>query len=206
VASPLVICNLGTMRVENPLPPFQLYRNNTLSFLFFICLLFLSRIGPGKYDYKINLKGSGTLKDAPPYGIVMYKGYKNVALTRNTVDFVINHPIAAAFQSWLVDTLIPDEHYYSTLVRIKGLNPDTHDVVVMDNSTDTTKGLCPRFSHWRKKDPCAGEFIRDICNFSFGDLWDIWKSDCWVANKFNLAVDSNAVMCHAKHIMELNKY
>jgi hypothetical protein len=29
VASPLVICNLGTMRVENPLPPFQLYRNNT---------------------------------------------------------------------------------------------------------------------------------------------------------------------------------
>jgi hypothetical protein len=29
VASPLVICNLGTLGVENPLPPFQLYRNNT---------------------------------------------------------------------------------------------------------------------------------------------------------------------------------
>jgi hypothetical protein len=29
--SPLVICNLGTMRVENPLPPIQLYRNNTFT-------------------------------------------------------------------------------------------------------------------------------------------------------------------------------
>jgi hypothetical protein len=28
-----VICNLGTMRVENPLPPFQLYRNNTFCFV-----------------------------------------------------------------------------------------------------------------------------------------------------------------------------
>jgi hypothetical protein len=30
VASPLMICNLGTTRVENSLPPSQLYGNNTL--------------------------------------------------------------------------------------------------------------------------------------------------------------------------------
>jgi hypothetical protein len=30
VASPLMICNLGTTRVEKPLPTFQLHGNNTL--------------------------------------------------------------------------------------------------------------------------------------------------------------------------------
>jgi hypothetical protein len=33
VASPLMICNLGNTRVENSLPPSQLYGNNTLSFV-----------------------------------------------------------------------------------------------------------------------------------------------------------------------------
>jgi hypothetical protein len=35
-----VICNLGTMRVENPLPPFQLHRNNTLQDSHPMCCLF----------------------------------------------------------------------------------------------------------------------------------------------------------------------
>jgi hypothetical protein len=30
VASPLMICNLGTTRVEKPLPTFQLHGNNTV--------------------------------------------------------------------------------------------------------------------------------------------------------------------------------
>ena len=80
------------------------------------------RIGPGKYDFKIDLKGNGTLKKPPPYGIQMYKGYKNVALTRKTANFVTHHPIAKAFRKWLADTLIPDESYYATLGRINQLD------------------------------------------------------------------------------------
>ena len=51
-----------------------------------------------------------------------------------------------------------------------------------------------------------GSVIRDICNFGFGDLYDIWHSDCWFANKFNIEVDANAIICHVKHLMEMNKY
>ena len=43
---------------------------------------FFFRIGPGTYDFKMNLKGSGIGKSPPPRGIQMFKGYKNVALTR----------------------------------------------------------------------------------------------------------------------------
>ena len=74
---------------------------------------------------------------------------------------------------------------------------------------ESLHGCCTRFSLWKDmlwKDSCAGEMIRDICNFGFGDLYDVWNSDCWVANKFSLKVDANAVVCHVKHIIELNKY
>ena len=47
-------------------------------------ILFFFRIGPGTYDFKMNLKGSGIGKSLPPRGIQMFKGYKNVALTRLT--------------------------------------------------------------------------------------------------------------------------
>ena len=55
------------------------------------------RFGPGKHDFKMNLKGSGTLKNPPPSGIQMYKGYKNVVLTRLTAKFIARHPISHQF-------------------------------------------------------------------------------------------------------------
>ena len=109
------------------------------------------------------------------------------------------------FPDWLSDTLIPDESFYATMARIRGTDPDTHQVL-MDHKTDTLHGFCPRISLWRNKETCSGSVIRDICNFGFGDLYDLWQSDCWFANKFNLQVDANAAICHVQHLMELNKY
>ena len=80
----------------------------------------------------MDLKGNGTLKKPPPYGIQMYKGYKNVALTRKTANFVTHHPIAKDFREWLADTLIPDESYYATLARIHQLDPDQQKVQMQD--------------------------------------------------------------------------
>ena len=46
----------------------------------------------------MNLKGSGILKSPPPLGIQVFKGYKNVALTRLTARFIAHHPISHEFQ------------------------------------------------------------------------------------------------------------
>jgi len=126
-------------------------------------------------------------------------------ISTNTLEQLIFIHLHSPFPDWLSDTLIPDESFYATMARIRGTDPDTHQAL-MDHKTDTLHGFCPRISLWRNKETCSGSVIRDICNFGFGDLYDLWQSDCWFANKFNLQVDANAVICHVQHLMELNKY
>ena len=58
------------------------------------------------------------MKGPPPFGLQIFKGYKNVALTHRTAQFVAQDPVAKAFRHWLKDTLIPDESYYATLARV----------------------------------------------------------------------------------------
>ncbi len=33
-------------------------------------------------------------------------------------QIIVRHPVAVAFRDWLADTFIPDESFYSTLVRV----------------------------------------------------------------------------------------
>lgn len=61
------------------------------------------------------------LKDPPPFNLTIYKGQKNVILSRTFVDFVLDHEVALAFLRWCEDMLIPDEAFYSTLIRIKNV-------------------------------------------------------------------------------------
>ena len=58
-------------------------------------------------------------KPKPPYDLKVFKGFKNVILRRDFVEFSIQHPVAKKFQKFLKDTRIPDEHYYATLSRIE---------------------------------------------------------------------------------------
>ena len=57
-------------------------------------------------------------KSPPPYGIKVFKGYKNVILRRDMTNFIINHPVAKIFREFVEDMKIPDEHFFATLVRI----------------------------------------------------------------------------------------
>ena len=52
---------------------------------------------------------------------------------------------------------------------------------------------------------CHGEYIRDLCNFGFADLPNVWQSDAIVVNKFNLEVDVRAIVCHWRHVFERTK-
>ena len=71
----------------------------------------------GKTEY-VNTK---VKKKPPPFGLKVFKGFKNVILRRDFVRFVITHPIAKAFRIFLQDTNIPDEHFYATLSRITNI-------------------------------------------------------------------------------------
>jgi len=52
-----------------------------------------------------------------PFGLQIYKGLKNVMISRNFSDFVLNHPVAIEYYKWLEDVRVPDEFFYGTLAR-----------------------------------------------------------------------------------------
>ena len=60
----------------------------------------------------------------PPFGLKVYKGFKNVILRRDFVEFLVMHPVANALKTFLKNTLIPDEHFYATMSRIEHIEMD----------------------------------------------------------------------------------
>ena len=106
----LWVCWYLGKNLFNFVPPFE----NSTKRIAILCnnyLNFSSNTGDCK---RIRL---GT-KPKPPYGLEVFKGYKNVMIRRDFANFLINHPVAKAFEEYLHDTLVPDEHLYATLGRI----------------------------------------------------------------------------------------
>ena len=58
---------------------------------------------------------------------MVYKGYKNVMIRRDFANFLIYHPVAKAFEEYLHDTMVPDEHLYASLARIIDIIPITYN-------------------------------------------------------------------------------
>ena len=152
-------------------------------------------------------------KPAVPYDLAILKGYKNVALRREFVEFILRHPVAKAFYAWLYNTRVPDEHFYSTLDSIRVVSEETGTVqqVVEERMNGSSEywqnGVCLRKSFWfpahsgpRK---CHGHEIRYVCNFGVGDLPRLRKDSgkCLMGNKFNLDTDPLAVWCQITHLM-----
>ena len=73
----------------------------------------------GMFEYDLNVEEKRDCrKTAFPFPIDIMKGYKNVGLTRDFAKFTLAHPVALEFYNWLQDTLVPDEHYFTTLVTL----------------------------------------------------------------------------------------
>ena len=64
--------------------------------------------------------------DPPPFGLKIFKGYKNVIMRRDFVEFIINHPVAIIYKDFLKNINVPDEHFYATLSRINMKNITTN--------------------------------------------------------------------------------
>jgi ABC-type molybdate transport system substrate-binding protein len=62
-------------------------------------------------------------KSPPPFNLTIYKGVKNIILSRHFAEFVINDPVAKIFRDWTKDMSIPDEHFIHSLCRIQDTNP-----------------------------------------------------------------------------------
>jgi len=63
-------------------------------------------------------RGPNYVRDPPPYGLVICKGIKNVVVNRNTLEFFLYDDIAIELYNWLSDVEVPEENYYSTLIRV----------------------------------------------------------------------------------------
>ena len=76
------------------------------------------RTGPEEFDLWVMSRGNYKKLD-PPRNVTIRKGSKNVALTRQFTDTVLKEKFAWELYEWLSDTVVPDEHFYSTLAAIK---------------------------------------------------------------------------------------
>ncbi|XP_059097770.1 beta-1,3-galactosyl-O-glycosyl-glycoprotein beta-1,6-N-acetylglucosaminyltransferase 4-like [Tigriopus californicus] len=154
----------------------------------------LKNVGIGQVHMKITQ--TDKVKKLPPGNIVLRKGSKNVALSREVLDFFLDDPFSQIFLEWLQDTAVPDEHFYSTIITL--FNNGTRD---LDN-VSLYKG-CVRLSWWFDHN-CKGKNVREICNFGLEDLPRLHQNEyCLFANKFNLDVDPIAPMEHALYLLNV---
>lgn len=79
--------------------------------------LYTYSTGPAEFDEE-NSKIKGLTNLPPPQNITMRKGSKQVVLSKDMVDFIIDHSFAWALYDWLRSTRVPDEHFYATLATI----------------------------------------------------------------------------------------
>ena len=71
-------------------------------------------------DQTYPFKSNETLTPVP-YNLTLYRGYKNVILSRNYSHFILTHTVPKMFRNWIANTLISDESYFTTLSRITGI-------------------------------------------------------------------------------------
>lgn len=163
------------------------------------------------------------LKSPPPYNMTIYKGWKNVILSRNFSTFVLTHPVAKTFREWTKDMEIPDEEFFATLARITNVAKiDKEDGNYLVKQTHVKAlpikaGLCTRITLWDTAEDyrCYGQTIRNICHLSSRDLDFVMqknvlvkdgveeeeeRQDCLVANKFNLEVDAEPILSLARSL------
>ena len=111
----------------------------------------------------------------PPYNLTIFKGHKDVALTRSSAEFFMTSKLGKAFLSWLSSGVgFPEEFFFATMTRVSQHFYRTKGLVVQstrylnysrlwrsiitnsimftdmdaDFRTDGTNGQCYRFSVW----------------------------------------------------------
>lgn len=160
------------------------------------------RFGAKKYD--LIWHATKFVLPPPPAGIKIFKGVKNVLISRRFASFALYHPIAQQFRDWLEDVGVPDEIYFQSL---RSVGPIGEDNLTSPQgwTVDTEKYPIPRYTEWQNDNKlCYGKTIRWLCNFGVLDLSRVWESSALMINKFNLEVDALAPLCQWRHVWKLS--
>ena len=179
-----------------------------------------------RWTYKYNetsLTGyhSEELLPPVPYNLTIFKGNRQVILSREYTNFILNHPVPIALRHWMKETLVPDESYFPTLARISYMSQEDFgsnfwklNQISINKTFDTKHQTCHRYSLWAPYAPenqtCYGRYVNYNCVFAMQDLKEILKDPnkrkCLVANKFDLDVDSRPVCYLARMLSPIKPY
>ena len=105
-------------------------------------------------------------KESPPYGLTIYKGYREVVLSRRTVKFILKSNLTKSLLKWSQDITFPEEIFFATLVRIN-VKKYVHTGIVEQYHTKQAiqYPLCPRRTLWNYATKnCYGQSKRWMCN------------------------------------------
>lgn len=140
-------------------------------------------------------------KAKPPHNITLTKGSQYGAFSRGFVEFAARSPVASDLRHWLDGTVIPDEHFWSTLnhnphLQIPGGYPLDQCETAQCRAKQPFKDFYPvAYSKWVKYYdsgaadvgvPCAARFVeREVCIFGMADLRSIVTLPHFQVNKFH---------------------
>ena len=130
----------------------------------------------------------------PPGNMTVYYGEFHSILTREFIEAVHTNPLALEFWSFLNGTFIPDEHFYTSLVRLPNLPGGKARAV----STYYHQHLLSHYKVWytRYGNVCLSrQYNKQICQFDYKDLEKIEQSGRLFANKFNEELDLVGIDC-----------
>ena len=150
-----------------------------------------------------------------PYNLTLFKGSKNVIISRKTAHDVLTHPVHLSLRNWLKDTAIPDETFFPTIAKIVNITKteeNDYKVVQKLDTFDTSFGICTRASMWQYEGApkCYGGYVHNICQLTVQDLCksillEPSYQNCLVANKFRMSVDAKSVLLVTKFLSPLNQ-
>ena len=150
-----------------------------------------------------------------PFNLTLFKGTKNIIISRKIASNVLTHPVYLEFKNWLKDTFIPDETFFATIAKIVNIaQTDSKAYKVTQNlqTFDTTNGICTRATMWNYEGApkCYGGYVRDICQLTVQDLCSNivtkpYTQDCLVANKFSMSVDASSILLVARFLSPMSK-
>ena len=145
----------------------------------------------GYYSYGPQI--TSNLKSAPPHNLTVMYGLKNVLITRQFAEFVIESPVGQQMREWLRDVLVAVEHFYSTMATV---SMEGDKVIQTFDNMEQLNKFKMRKTFWEGEyRDCHGKIKREICNLALGDLPAILSSKAFVINKFDTDLDGDVVDC-----------
>ncbi|XP_075387970.1 beta-1,3-galactosyl-O-glycosyl-glycoprotein beta-1,6-N-acetylglucosaminyltransferase 3 [Tenrec ecaudatus] len=159
------------------------------------------------YEMTDTLHKTSKKKDPPPGNLPMFTGNAYIVASRDFVQHVLENPKSQQLIEWVKDTYSPDEHLWATLQRAPWM-PGSVPYHTKYDISDLA--AIARLVKWQNHEgdmrrgapypPCTGIHQRGICIYGSGDLHWMLQTHHLLANKFDPAVDDNALQCLEEYL------